>query len=188
MNLSDVAQLLAYIGSKTMYRAGMARVVIDDNTVRSWKSDLDHGNCNHLHIAVQAVEDHFRSPAGQYGITPGELVTAYNRVAARIVAAAEDRVPITPPDDVAAYLDEQRRRRQAILADPANLAALEAKPIPQKALEPIPTDPKVIAAIKAAMPDPTRRPRKLDKARMAEAKAELDALRAKLESIEGETA
>lgn len=188
MELSDVANLIAYIGARLTYRAGMARVPIDDMTIRAWKADLDHGNCNHVHIAVKAVDDHFRSPAGQYGITPGELVNAYNRIATRIVAAAEDRVPNTPPDDVAAYLDEQRRRRQSILADPSNLAALESQPKPQPALDAVPTDPKMIAAIRASMPEPSRRKRKLDKARMAEAKAELDALRAKLESIEGESA
>ena len=188
MELSDVANLLAYIGAKLTYRAGMSRVAVDDMTVRAWKSDLDHGNCNHVHIAVKAVDDHFRSPAGQYGITPGELVNAYNRIAVRIVSAVEDRVPVAAPDDVTAYLDEQRRRRQSILADPVKLAAIEAQPKPQPALDAVPTDPKVLAAIRASMPEPSRRLQKLDKARMAEAKAELDALRVKLESIEGEPA
>lgn len=186
MELSDVANLLAYIGAKLTYRAGLNRVTVDDITVKAWKADLDHGHCHHLHIAVKAVDDHFRSPAGQFGITPGELVNAYNTLAARIIAAAEDREPLTPPDDVATYLAERRRNRRAILANPANLAAIGTPARPQLPPAPSAPDPKLMAAIRAATPRPAKRLEKLDEQRMAEARAEIDRLRTQLATLEGE--
>jgi len=180
MELKDVAYLLAYIGTKMTYRAGMGKVAIDDATVRSWKSDLDHGNCNHAHIAIRAIDDHFRSPAGQYGITPAELVNAYNRIAARMVERLDVLVPQTPPDDVTAYLAERRNRVAKFLGDPQNLAALDAAPPKLKALAAAPIPDDVAAAIAAATPTPAKRkPVLVDPDRLASARAELDANRTK---------
>ena len=179
MNESDVAYLLAYIETKLAYKSGLNRVEANEVTVRSWKNDLDHGNCHHAHIAIRAIDDHFRSPDGKYGITPADLVNAYNRLATRMVANLDQITPISPPDDVALYLAERRIRVRDHLADPANLRALDNPTPPVRAIAaPIPED--VAAAIRAATPKPLGRAKPTsDPARLAEARAELDAIRAK---------
>lgn len=155
MNESDVAYLLAYIETKLTYKSGLNRSEADETTVRSWKSDLDHGNCHHAHIAIRAIDSHFRSQDGRFGITPAELVNAYNRIASKLVENLSAVIPDTQPDDVAAYLAERRRITHEYLADPANLAALD-RPRPVQRVLGVQKTPEIEAAIRRATPKLTK--------------------------------
>ncbi len=155
MNESDVAYLLAYIESKFAYKSGLNRVEATEATVRSWKSDLDHGNCRYPHIALRAIDEHFRSDAGKYGITPGELVIAYRRIAGRLVDNLAAIVPETPPDDVTAYLAERRRMIDTYLANPANMATLD-NPRPAVRIAGTPMPPELESVIRQATPKLTK--------------------------------
>lgn len=132
MNLNEIDALYALV------QIGDNRRDADTVTLNEWAILLK--DCRHYHLAMEAVRKHRRDKPGVW-IEPGHIAANYRLLARQILERADQQVPLTPPDEVARWLEEYRENRQAALADPAALAALEGPTQPER------PDPRLLRAI-----------------------------------------
>ncbi len=115
MTAEEVGAVLAFMNTKLRFKVGVDKTPIDGMTVASWKEDFDAAHCGHYHIMIKAIGNYFRTEQAQYGVTPDALITAYKRLTRQIADKADNWELLTYEE------------RQAILADPAQVAYINGE-------------------------------------------------------------
>lgn len=119
MNLDQIEMLYTYT------QIGDNRRNPTDLDIKQWAAILR--DCQHLHIAVEAINEHRRNKPGTW-LEPGHIVAEYRTIARRILTRYTPPLPAANPDDVAAYNAEVSALRDAWLADPRNLEQIDDPP------------------------------------------------------------
>lgn len=132
MNLDEIDALY------TLVQVGDNRRDPDDIILNEWGMLLR--DCEHFHIAAEAVRQHRRDKPGVW-LEPGHIIANYRTLSRRILERVTLPPPQTSPEDTDGYIAELRAIRSQALSDPAALTnatrplEVTVNRFPQHALE-----------------------------------------------------